>query len=233
VCLLLQHPCLSEALRFCIGPIQPPQPDSPRCIWLPEKIEADWLFESYVKNVTYLKHVIHVPSMRTLIDQVYSSILRGEHIIASHVALALSIFTSSAYYFAPSREERSALSTNWEDASQAIVLTRSTLDVLEYSRRSTSVSIEDVQATIILSFVMYNLEGFSARARMLGSTAFLMARELALHRIDNPRERERTPGIDNIKLEVSRRVWWHIVSTDWFAIATQTSCNNTNVNTGQ
>jgi len=92
------------------------------------------------------------------------------------------------------------------------------LDALEHSRRNTSGSLEDVQATILMSYVTYHVDGFSARGRLLSTTAASMARDLRLHRLDADTESvaERETSIGSlIDHEVKRRVFWHITSTDW------------------
>lgn len=99
----------------------------------------------------------------------------------------------------------------------ASVWSKAALDLLVYSRRTTSGSIEDVQAAIIISFFVYNVRGFSAIFRSLHSAMITMARDLSLHTIDNPR-REKPECSSEINFkedETRRRIWWHIASVDW------------------
>ncbi|XWX00036.1 hypothetical protein V2A60_008052 [Cordyceps javanica] len=96
------------------------------------------------------------------------------------------------------------------------IWTNAALDVLEYSKRSASASLEDVQATIVISYVIYNSQGFSPMFRSLHSNIIMMARDLSLHKTDSPR---RSGEIDQppsqIEDDVKRRLWWHIAATDW------------------
>ena len=150
-----------------------------------------------------------------MLDQLYFRLARSQQPLPSQVGLALSMFASTTYFLTP-QDDRAALFATEDDAGVAAMSwTKATLDVLEHSRRTSPGAIEDVQATIILSFVMYQLEGFSVRARSLSFHAFTMARELGLHKIDSPKETERTAAMGIVQAEVSRRVWWNIVSTDW------------------
>lgn len=99
---------------------------------------------------------------------------------------------------------------------------RAALDLLDHSRRVLPGSLEIAQAAIILVFLDYNLEGFTSRARAILSQGLQTAKELALHRLDSPaavRRREITPTIESmIETEMKRRVWWHLVSTDWYGL---------------
>jgi hypothetical protein len=40
---------------------------------------------------------------------------------------------------------------------------------------------------------------------------------MKIHRLDTPRYREERQknGADMVDVEVKRRVWWHMVSSDW------------------
>lgn len=135
---------------------------------------------------------------------------------SSHVALLLSIFASTAYYWT-SRSDCDGLFLTLQDANQVSLLWgKAALDVLEHSCRTTSGSIEDIQATIILSFLFFNLEGFSARSRSLMTTAPITARNLCLHKLDAQHQERQGNSKDGcIEIEVKRRIWWHIVATDW------------------
>ena len=55
---------------------------------------------------------------------------------------------------------------------------------------------------------------FSACQSLLLNSAHI----LRLHKLDSPRERKLRAqnGFDAVDLEIKRRVWWNIVSTDWY-----------------
>ncbi|KAH8910386.1 hypothetical protein BR93DRAFT_266929 [Coniochaeta sp. PMI_546] len=72
----------------------------------------------------------------------------------------------------------------------------------------------EVQAHLILSDLVYNMEGCSTRFRYLHNRALTVSREISLHLIDASLADRNTADNDPIT-EVRRRVWWHIVSTDW------------------
>ena len=221
---------LSDRILWSIAPIQKaltstssPSEERIRClpglaknVWLPAQDEAVLLFENYVKNIDYIQHVVYPPLVHIILDDVYTRIVEHQPVGSSHVALLLSIFASAAYYWT-SRSDYVSLFFTLQEANQASLLwSKAALDVLEHSRRTTSGSIEDVQATIILSFLALNLEGFSARSRSLMTTALVTARNLGLHMLDaQNEERQGHTRERGIEVEVKRRVWWHIAATDW------------------
>ncbi|KAE8393437.1 hypothetical protein BDV23DRAFT_36435 [Aspergillus alliaceus] len=180
-------------------------------IRLPPKNEASWLLERYTEYIAYIHYVVHIPSSRLLLEDVYKQLSLGSSPEPGHVALLLSIFASTAYMLEAKAAD--SLFLNQANAvSYAISWTKAALDTLEYSRRSTQGSIEDVQAAIILSFIIFNIEGFSSRFRTTSSSALIMARDLSLHRIDADTLRDNE---DPVQVEIKRRIWWHMAATDW------------------
>ena len=172
--------------------------------------------EKYLREITHIHHVVHLPSIRILLDAVYDD-LSQSHIKPGHVALVLSILASAAYSW-NIRDPDNIFSTVEEAESRSASWVKATLDVLEYSSRTTSGALEDVQTIIIISFVVCSLEGMSSRYRNLISTTISSARELLLHRIGHPSNSAMMvpPPTDSVQAEIGRRVWWYLVITDWY-----------------
>jgi len=42
-----------------------------RCIWLPEYPEAKILLEKYIRDIDHIHHVVHTPSLPSILDEVY------------------------------------------------------------------------------------------------------------------------------------------------------------------
>ncbi|KAJ5748751.1 uncharacterized protein N7511_010447 [Penicillium nucicola] len=187
-----------------------------KCIWLPLYEETLVIIEKYIREITYLHHVAHTPSLRALIEKLYSDIRDSRPVEIGQVSLLLGILASTTTFwtehdmhidFFPSVEEANGQSIQWM---------RLALEVIEYSRSKHTESLEDVQAMIILIFVTTNLVGIASQARYLVSMAISMARELSLHRIDHPHNRSLDiPPRDSARAEIGRRVWWYVVATDW------------------
>jgi hypothetical protein len=93
--------------------------------------------------------------------------------------------------------------------------TTQAFDIMDQSRRTTSPSLEDIQASVILSFLAYNIEGAPARSRSVWSSTLSRARELSLHKVDAKSSTFSTQD-DIIVHEIKRRLWWYLASSDWF-----------------
>jgi hypothetical protein len=59
--------------------------------------------------------------------------------------------------------------------------------------------------------------GAIATLRTLVATVTHSARALGLHQIDSDANKKRRENVevDWVEIEVKRRIWWHICSTDW------------------
>ena len=182
---------------------------------------ADLLFQSYESNVVHLCRILHIPTVRSLIKTFYLRINQSESVLPGQAALLLSIFAIAAYFYQPSDSSEVA-NTKHDAIHLSKVLSRGALDVLDYSRRNTSGTLEDVQASILMSYVTYHLDGFSTRGRLLSTAATSIARELRLHRLDADNESSDAENEPShrvfIEREVKRRVFWHIASTDWCTV---------------
>ncbi|OGM41095.1 hypothetical protein ABOM_010425 [Aspergillus bombycis] len=202
---------LQRALPIITSGHSPGSGSTTMSVWLLPKSEATWLLERYTEYIAFVHHVVHVPSARLILEDAYKQLSLGLNVVPGHVALLLSIFASTAYMLEPKTADSFFL--NQANAiSCATIWTKAALDLLEYSRRNTQGSIEDVQATIILSFIIFNMEGFSPRFRATSSSALILAKDLSLHRIDaDLSKRKESP----VQMEITRRIWWHMVATDW------------------
>lgn len=106
-----------------------------------------------------------------------------------------------------------------QEATECSLLwTKATFDVLDHCRRTTTGSMEEIQATIIVTFLVYHLEGFSARIRSLFSSAIAMAREISLHVVDrqDASSHQRESVMSVVETEMKRRIWCFLVATDWY-----------------
>lgn len=212
------HQITKGASYFFPSPAGPFSPGEPtKCIWLPQREEATVLLEKYLNEITYIHHVVHLPSIRILIETLYDDLSQQVDIRPGNIALLLSILASATFSW-NTRDPDYIFSSVDEADRQSASWVKATLDVLEYSRRTTSGALEDVQAMIILSFVVCSLESMSSRYRNLIGTSILLSRELLLHRIDHPSTSAMValPQPDSVQAEIGRRVWWYLAATDWY-----------------
>ena len=93
---------------------------------------------------------------------------------------------------------------------------RNTLDLFETILRSGNPTLETIQAMIISGFFLFHLEGYSTKLLSAQCAAFSIARDLGLHKVDSPANVEKSHRVDEVYKEMCRRVWWHLVGTDWY-----------------
>lgn len=189
------------------------------CVWLPLQYQAKVLVSGYIQDLSYIQHVLHPPSLQTTIDETYLQIGGQTPVQSGHLILLLSILACATHIWDP-REEDDDQHRLFVSSAQAHAQTplwiRSAYAVLNAAQHCAAPTLETIQGIIILSFIISNLEGVSMRYRSLISTGLLLARELGLHRIDSP---SNTHVATPLRVEMSRRVWWYLVATDWYSLA--------------
>jgi hypothetical protein len=187
-----------------------------KCIWLPLYEEALVIVEKYIKEITYLHHVAHTPSLRTLVKKLYGDLRESRPVEIGQVSLLLGILASTTTFWTEYDMHNKIFSSTEEANGQSIRWMKLALEMVEYSCYMHTESLEDVQAMIILIFVTTNLVGIASQARYIVNMAISMAKELSLHRIDHPHNYNvDVPPRDSARAEISRRVWWYLVATDW------------------
>jgi hypothetical protein len=192
--------------------------NSTKIVWLPLHEESKQIVDKYLTDITFLHHVVHGPSVRALVDELYGNLATKSPVKLGQVSLLLAILANTVFFWTeqdmhrmvfPSVMSANNLSKRWMAAS---------FEVLEYSRFTCSESLEDIQALIIVAFVVCNIVGITSQARYLFSTAVSIAWQLSLHRIDHKHNAELSVAHpSSVKAEIGRRVWWYLVATDWYA----------------
>ena len=157
--------------------------------------------------------MVHPDSVQKILDMVYTHPHTCNN--CSYIALLLAIFASVSHFWRPQSNGSLVFGSAEEASFMASVWSKAALDLLVYSRRTTSGSIEDVQAAIIVSIYVYNVRGFSGIFRSLHSAMITMARDFSLHKIDSPRGPKLYSDTTFEEDETRRRIWWHIASLDW------------------
>ncbi|KAJ5094249.1 hypothetical protein N7456_010110 [Penicillium angulare] len=187
-----------------------------RCIWLPFHNEARQIINKYLTDITYIHHVVHSPTVLSVIDELYNHLSENGDVNLGHVSLLLAILASTTFFWTE-RDMNLPLFPSVEQANQqASVWLQASLDVQEFSRRRGMDCLEDVQAMIIIGFLIANLVGIAPQAWYVFSSAISVARRLSLHRIDHPHNGNiNVPHPNSVQAEIGRRVWWYLAATDW------------------
>lgn len=168
--------------------------------------------------MTFIHHVIHTPTTRSLIDDIYDKLAQDQPVSPGQVALLMSIFGSASYAWTFHDMDESMYANVESAHSQSTMWVRSCLDLLDHCRRSSIRSFEAVQAIVIAFFMLVNLEGMTVRYTSMVSQAICMAREIGLHRLDHPNfaTSDHAPRVGTITEEIGRRIWWYLCATDWY-----------------
>jgi hypothetical protein len=225
----------SPSLHTSFAPTSPL--NARRIIMLPSLVEALELFEIYVNHVEYLHHVLLLPRLKKQLYSAYDYLQYSQHNDPTYqqyssnprpppilaIPLLLVVFASSAACISelrskidrfmpdpPANSTRSFL--NAAKARQCCAQwLKNAFECLDYSPHIGLGCIEDVQALTVGFFLVYQLEGFSARARTGIGRAILIARDIGLHKLDFGNDSNR----DQAEVEIARRTWWHLCASDW------------------
>ncbi|KAB5581140.1 hypothetical protein GE09DRAFT_463982 [Coniochaeta sp. 2T2.1] len=200
---------------------KPPCPsEASLCVLLPAKQDTLAMFDYFLRTSHCNPRAIHVPYTRSAVSDFYSRAFgarsRARQSPDAAVAAFIFSFCATAAFFWDKRGFPSyqMFSSVDQAVRQSNVWLNAAWDLLDQSRRVPgSGSLHEVQAYLVLSDLLYNMEGCSTRFRYLHNRALTVAREIQLHLIDVATG---TGPVDDDPLtEVKRRLWWHIASTDW------------------
>ncbi|KAK4552488.1 hypothetical protein LTR86_010332 [Recurvomyces mirabilis] len=196
--------------------------NSPAIILLPRFEESLLLIQRWREHLDALEHILHVPTVKKNTAVLFDAIAAGLPLsppMYSSLAVLLAVIANITEYWTLGGDDKDSIFP-----SRAAALTvakywlRSGLDVLEHVWRTTGPDVGTIQAKILFMFFIFHMEGFSVKGRHMMSSAVSDARNIGLHMTDAPRSKVRGTTQDEIiDVEIRRRVWWHLVSTDWSA----------------
>lgn len=190
----------------------------PLCAQLPPKEETLRLFQTYFEYIGQFQHILLESHCRDLIEDVYFNV---SHVSATTAprgaALVFSILAISVLLGPFDGSFESMLAVMRDRFTLSAVYIRAAMDCLDQARRRMDHTLENVQALIILFFLINHVESFSGRSCTLMAEAIAVARLLSLHQIDVPAGRRGQSNYENnpVVREVKRRVWWYLTATDW------------------
>lgn len=185
---------------------------------LPSRVQALYLLDYYMEKIILFYHLIHIPTVRRMLDTVYTQLENNQQPRHNHVMLLSTIFGLSAYFTPPSSRfhfhgiEAKSFSYQWIFVAQRALLAANYI---------VEPTVETLQSVILIAQHPLPSIGAMKISRTLMASALLGAQHLSLHRLDSPankklRENTQTDWVD---IEVKRRIWWHLASTAWLVRA--------------
>jgi hypothetical protein len=183
---------------------------------LPPYERAVQLLDLYAHHVCWNYHFIHVPTLRRHLQRAYEQLEHG--VLPEHSILALlCTVIALAKYFAQKSWAlgENAASPDEQTYGDFVALASR---ALAQARHLDNPSLESIQAVILLASHLLLNTGATTAFRVLLTAMFMSAQALLIHQIDSPKNqklRENT-NYDRVELEMKRRLWWHIASSDWY-----------------
>ncbi|CZR64385.1 uncharacterized protein PAC_14283 [Phialocephala subalpina] len=182
---------------------------------LPRRREGQTLLHYYIDHVNWIYQIIHVPTVQRILDTLYDRMEENQLPEYGHIAIISTIFALSAYFSSPQSNlyfphgEAKRYSYRWVSLAQHALAASNCLSVP---------SVEALQSLILISQHLMPNIGAIATLRTLAATSMHTARAMGLHKIDTPANKARRQNaeeVDWVDIEVKRRIWWHLASTDW------------------
>ena len=210
---------MAERFRSFIFPVS--KPSTPNSLdanligTLPTRSQGLTLLEYFLQHINWIYHVIHIPTVKKIYENVYDELENKQQPNDRQLALILTIFALSAYYAMPSAglylnmKDARSLSQQWSLFAQELLLATNCLAFP---------AIESLQSLILIAHHLIPNVGAIATLKTLMMTIMQLAQAMSLHTIDSPKNKRRRHNspVDWVDIEVKRRLWWHIASCDWY-----------------
>jgi hypothetical protein len=180
-------------------------------VQLPNVYTARLLLQHYIQIVDILHRELHVPSTRTLLEATYTQLSNSHPVSREVLALFFSIFASSAFHICQGSShsrcaELQSTTTSygiWKDIALNLLLQKDLV---------VSKTLLSLQAICILIYLVWDSEGQSPTYNTLRGIAYTKAFQMKIHRLDAG---DHPLDEDIIQVELKRRLWWCLASTDW------------------
>jgi hypothetical protein len=181
---------------------------------LPPIGQARELFNHFAPNFTL--RILHIPSTCALMEQTYQNMLEGEDPSITNLLVLFGIFAGAAFLSTPQLLEK--LNCRQAETEAAFsAYNRMAMFILDNAHQPVTPSTNALAAITNVAHLLGISGGVSVKLHVQRIRCLSMARAMGVHRLDTAKSREerRLKGCNMIEIEVQRRVWWHLVSTDW------------------
>ena len=180
---------------------------------LPPRSETLRLFKIFRRTFNINFSICHEPSSLALIHDIYDQLSLNETSTWSHLAFVFSVITLGLLY----DESRFRTGVIRPENAEQIGIWRQVADeCIDIAWRSHELSTITLQAICIILYVEVNMGGFTPKFHLYCGIGIAAARMLQLDRLDSPKAIASRRNIDTADLELRRRIWWWMCSSDWF-----------------
>lgn len=157
-----------------------------------------------------------MPSTRAILEESYHRLRLGETLDAATLLLLLSIISSATFIWTPTLLKMLFITPS-EAKDLHVAYSHLALGLLDHDLPPSTSALAGIST---LTYLHTNAEGLPDKVHLLRARGLLMTREMRIHCLDTPKSREqrRLNGYDGIEVEVQRRIWWHMVSSDWYEL---------------
>jgi hypothetical protein len=196
--------------------------------YLPPEVEALSLFRYYCDHLDFHYHAIIPSRVEQQIRDIYEQHSRQETSDLNHIALLFSIMASALHY---KLLEESSSSISRSQA--AVFLSGSALIQSNYVAYPT---MEGLQATMIIGHNLSSTGLHSAVSSLfVPRLSINQAIHMSLHLVDCPPlvDERQSQHTDRACLELKRRLWWSLVSNDWYVYNSHDTSTTTLINVTQ
>jgi len=201
-------PSLAPSLNLLLGgslspyhnsDVEPPQ--------LPSKLEAEVLFRQYMKSVSPLAHVLHIPSFKRMFDRFWMNIELGSPNQNSCVALILAVCMAAAASVSP-LHAKSQFGITKEDLF--LRLQKATERALLRANWAKTSNIRTLQALTIYLIPLCRAQISRATSVVVGALVRL-AQCIGIHRLSHSSANSSTP----LQRHVRSLLWYQICFLDF------------------
>jgi hypothetical protein len=177
---------------------------------LPPRADAEVLLQHYTERISWMFHVIHTPTVMAQSECIYTALSDQRMPSLSHLALMCAMLASSNYFSTPAPNLHSKAENSNDLSGKWTSLALIALSESDYLNNPT---IESIQAMIILTHALSNPRGAALWSGIIVNLGHCMR----LHQLDSRKNQTHRVNseTDAVDLEIKRRVWWHIASSDW------------------
>ena len=181
----------------------------------PTYADAATLLDHFTQTVDATYRILHHPTAWNLLRVLYADLETNRSPSPTQLSFFLCVFAGSAYVSKKRfKFERRSLQ-GYPQVALAELWARRAVSLV--TEPPVPPSVEALQTIVSLAHLCTQIEGVSGSFGILSMVGLRMAKAMNIHRLDSrpSREDRRKNGADMVALEIKRRIWWHMVASDW------------------